>query len=77
MLPKGRRPVNGVTKHHSRVTNHGISNRYEVRIEIAVTYSKQRRATNSNRYKFRGLPAEAFRVCEGGVRDQRTGNFSR
>jgi hypothetical protein len=53
-----------------------ISNRYMVRIEIAVTYSKQTRGTNSNRHKFRGLPAsfleglpaEAFRVCAGGVR---------
>jgi hypothetical protein len=53
-----------------------ISNRYKVRIEIAVTHSKQTRGTNSNRHKFRGLPArfseglpaEAFRVCEGGVR---------
>jgi hypothetical protein len=47
----GRRRV---TNHHSRVTNHCLSNRNKVRIEIGVTYSKQTRGTNSNRNSFRG-----------------------
>jgi hypothetical protein len=54
--------LSGTTNHHSqacpelaeRVTNHCISNRYKVRIEIAVSHRKQRKATNSNRNSFRG-----------------------
>jgi hypothetical protein len=37
-------------------SNHCPSNRNKVRIEIAVTYSKQTRGTNSNRNSFRGSP---------------------
>jgi hypothetical protein len=39
-----------------RDTIHCLSNRNNVRIEIAVTYSKQTRGTNSNRNSFRGSP---------------------
>jgi hypothetical protein len=46
-----RRSTTGLRR---RVTNHCISNRNKVRIEIAVTYSKQTRGTNSNRNSFRG-----------------------
>jgi hypothetical protein len=35
-------------------TNHRLSNRNKVKIEIAVSYSKQTMATNSNRNYFRG-----------------------
>jgi hypothetical protein len=38
------------------------SNRNKVRIEIAVTYSKQTRGTNSNRNSFRGVPRIAERI---------------
>jgi hypothetical protein len=37
-----------------RVTNHCISNRNKVRIEIGVSHRKQRNATKSNRNSFRG-----------------------
>jgi hypothetical protein len=37
-----------------RVTNHCFSNRNKVRIEIAVTHSKQTIGTDSNRNSFRG-----------------------
>jgi hypothetical protein len=46
-----RRSTTGLRR---RVTNHCISTRNKVRIEIAVTYSKQTRGTNSNRNSFRG-----------------------
>jgi hypothetical protein len=46
------RPVRGSRQFRS------ISNRYKVRIEIAVTHSKQTRGTNSNRHKFRGSPEQ-------------------
>jgi hypothetical protein len=48
-----RRSIEGLRR---RITNHCISNRNKVRIEIAVTYSKQTRGTNSNRNSFRGSP---------------------
>jgi hypothetical protein len=46
-----RRSIEGLRR---RITNHCISNRNKVRIEIVVTYSKQTRGTNSNRNSFRG-----------------------
>jgi hypothetical protein len=46
-----RRSIEGLRR---RITNHCISNRNKVRIEIAVTYSKQTRGTKSNRNSFRG-----------------------
>jgi hypothetical protein len=50
------------TNHHSRVTNHCLSNRNKVRIEIAVTHSKQTTAIISNRNSFRGRPNSTERM---------------
>lgn len=44
-----------ITSHESPLTNHGISNRYTVRIKSAVTHSKQTRVVPSNRYTGEGV----------------------
>ena len=45
----------------SRATNQPISNRYTVQIEIVATGRKQTRASNSNRYNFRGSSISFWR----------------
>jgi len=47
-----------------RVTGHGLSNRNKVRIEFAVTLSKQRIDSNSNRNKSRGPRISSPTVLE-------------
>jgi hypothetical protein len=39
------------TSHSSLITSHCLFNRYTVRVEIAVTHSKQTAVVHSNRYK--------------------------
>jgi hypothetical protein len=45
----------------SRATSQPISNRYTVQIEIVATGRKQTRASNSNRYNFRGSSISFWR----------------
>jgi hypothetical protein len=60
LTPRGLR--RRVTSHSSLITSHCLSNRNKVRIEFAVTHSKQKTAIISNRNSFRGRPNSTERI---------------
>ena len=56
LMSRATRPVRGSRQFRSisLAASSVEANRYKVRIEIAVTHSRQTRGTSSNRHKFRG-----------------------
>jgi hypothetical protein len=65
-----------VTNHSSLITTHCLSNRNKVRIQFAVTHSKQKTATISNRNSFRGPGRRGWgrksHLCGAGMNSSRT-----